>query len=219
MKIKKYWNLLLLSSCSTLPIVLAASCKDTNQNYNYNNFKNDYESPINNKAFTLFLDQKQIEKEIQEIKNLAKENKLLNRDNQVINEQINKIPQVLNFNLRQFTAEYLIARKLIKFKFNDDKLNQNIDYKYVANVERPEGVFLKLQIFWKDNPRYWKQTELLKLQDYFKIIRYGADHLHFSLENSEGQMISENILAIERAYKYNLTTKEEYKSDYDAFGA
>ncbi|KUH47337.1 hypothetical protein [Mycoplasmopsis meleagridis] len=218
MKIKKIPLIFSSLTFLTIPFLVAFSCEN-NSNSSYSVFKNTYEKALNNQEYTIYLDEKQMQEEILNLKKAAKNKQLKFRYGQILENQENKIPQAYDKNKKQFTAEYLLARKLIKFKFNDEKLNDNVNFIYIDNIEEPNGVYLSFRLIDKSNPKYYLTTKLINLSDYIELIRYGNLHIHFSLQDKNNTNLDniKNGLDINEAYQYNVNTNQEYIEGQDVF--
>ncbi|VEU76909.1 Vmc-like lipoprotein signal peptide domain-containing protein [Mycoplasmopsis columbina] len=199
MKIKK---ILTTTSIITLPSIalIASSCNNNKNGITFSQVKKEINDAINAKAFSLTTNQNDLQNELTQIQALAQENQLRYRG-EIIEDQLNQIPSD-PATQDKFTADYLIARKLLIFKFDDEKLNDKYEYVYKSTLDINNQPYLIIDIYHKEINRYAVTGIEIPVQN---VINYGSQHTHFSYtaEVAKG-------LSIVQAYQFNLDQKAQY---------
>lgn len=193
-------NLIFFGTVSiSLPVVFSLSCR--NNSSAKTDFDNDMNKLENEKSYAIEINETKLTEEVNQIQNLAANNKLLFNGQPLVDAE-NKIP-ILPAKIADFTADYLVARKLISFKFTNEEFSQKYDWKISDFYEDRFKPILKIEIWNKTNSFYKKRIVI----EITGTINYGQKHNHMAYNE-----IKNRDLTINEAYWYNLDQNGNYKN-------
>lgn len=210
-KIKKTFINSAIVVSAFLPLI-GAKCDHPSGNFkNYKEFKQVINPLLKKQDLWWGVDQDALNKEVAAINQIATNNPSEltygNDNSPLASPATNYVPQISQkASTDQFTGDYLIARQLITFKFNDTAINDKIGYKYIAIDETSSGnVYLTIQIFDKQYPKFYTEVKL----PINNVYTYGINHNHMAFTK-----YIEGGLTISEAYKYNVDLNGNYIKQY-----